>query len=44
MTAPSAEKHLKAAITEYQVMEKFGGIRKDEKSESWTGLEQWNSG
>jgi hypothetical protein len=43
MTARFAEKQPKAGIAEPQATEKFGEIRSDEKSESWTGAERWNS-
>jgi hypothetical protein len=38
-----AEKQPKADIAEFQATEKFGEIRSDEMSESWTGSERWNS-
>jgi len=38
-----AEKQPKADIAESQATEKFGEIRSDEKSESGTGPERWNS-
>jgi hypothetical protein len=44
MTIHSAEKQPKAGTAESQATEKSGEIQNDEKSESRTGLEQWNSG